>query len=104
MLISIDGCRNVEIARLTLDGRNSPLVQQGIAGGNSQRLWLHHLTIRNLKAKTWGPHAILFSGNNPTMERGVTDSRITDCRIENIGLEAEYGGGIRLAWARCGTR
>ena len=28
----------------------------------------------------------------------MTDSRITDCRIENIGLEAEYGGGIRLAW------
>ena len=32
------------------------------------------------------------------MERGVTDSRITDCRIENIGVGAEYGGGIRLAW------
>lgn len=98
VFISLDGCEDVEIAHMTLDGRNNPLVHQGVSGSNSQRLWLHHLTIRDLKAKTWGPHAILFSGRNPTMEGGVTDSRITDCRIENIGLEAEYGGGIRLAW------
>ena len=98
VLISLNGCQDVEIAHLTLDGQNNPLVQQGIGGSESRRLWLHHLTIRNLKAKTWGPHGILFSGRNPTMEGGVTDSRITDCRIENIGLEAEYGGGIRLAW------
>ncbi len=98
VLISLSGCQDVEIAQITLDGRNNPLVQQGITGSDSRRLWLHHLTIRNLKAKTWGPHAILFSGRNPTMEGGVTDSRITDCRIENIGLEAEYGGGIRMAW------
>lgn len=97
-LIRVDGCEDVEIAQLTLDGQNNPLVHQGMSGGNSRRLWLHHLTIRNLKAKTWGPHGILFSGHNPSMERGVTDSRITDCRIENIGLEAKYGGGIRLAW------
>jgi hypothetical protein len=98
VLISLDGCADVEIAQLTLDGQDNPLVCQGIGGGDSRRLWLHHLTIRNLKAKTWGPHAILFSGHNPTMQGGVTDSRITDCRIENIGLESEYGGGIRLAW------
>ena len=98
VFISLNGCEDVEIAHMTLDGQNNPLVHQGIGGGNSRRLWLHHLTIRNLKAKTWGPHGILFSGCNPSMEGGVTDSRITDCRIENIGLEAEYGGGIRLAW------
>jgi hypothetical protein len=98
VLISISGCADVEIAHLTLDGQNNSLVQQGITGGDSRRLWLHDLTIRNLKAHTWGPHAILFSGRNPSMERGVTDSRITDCKMENIGLDAEYGGGIRLAW------
>ena len=98
VFISLNACDGVEIAHMTLDGLNNPFVHQGIVGGNSRRLWLHHLTICNLKAKTWGPHAILFSGRNPTMEGGVTDSRITDCRIENIGLEAEYGGGIRLAW------
>ena len=98
VLIALNDCEDVEIAQLTIDGRDNPLVHQGISGGNSRRLWLHHLTIRNLKAKTWGPHGILFSGHNPSLERGVTDSRITDCRLENIGLEAEYGGGIRLAW------
>jgi len=41
---------------------------------------------------------IMFSGHNPTMERGVTDSRIRDCLIENIGLDAEFGGGVRMAW------
>jgi parallel beta-helix repeat protein len=98
VLVSVDGCEDVEIGNVTLDGLNNPLVHQGISGGNSRRLWLHDLTIRNLKAKTWGPHGILFSGRNPTMEGGVTDSRITACHIENVGLQAEYGGGIRLAW------
>lgn len=97
-LVSFNGCADVEIARMTLDGQNNPLVNQGITGSDSRRLWLHHLSIRNLKAKTWGPHAILFSGRNPGLEGGVTDSRISDCRIENIGTESEYGGGIRLAW------
>jgi hypothetical protein len=98
-LVSLADCEDVELAHLTLDGRGNPLIHQGISGGNSRRLWLHHLTIRNLaNAKTWGPHAILFSGQNPTMAGGVTDSRITDCRIENIGVGAAFGGGIRMAW------
>ena len=98
-LISIDGCENVEIAHLTLDGRNNPSVVEGVFAKNSRRLWLHHLTIRNLaKSDTFGPHGILFSGRNPTTEEGVTDSRITDCLIENIGLEAKFGSGIRMAW------
>jgi parallel beta-helix repeat protein len=98
VLISINGCEDVEISGMTLDGQNNPLVPQGIGGDNSRRLWLHHLTIRNLKAKTWGPHGILFSGHNPSGEMGVTDSRITDCLIENIDRESPWGGGIRLAW------
>jgi parallel beta-helix repeat protein len=98
VLISFHGCEDVEMAHVTLDGRNDALVQQGIGGDSSRRLWLHHLTIRNLKAKTWGPHGILFSGRNPTMEGGVTDSRITDCLIEDIDPESKWGGGIRMAW------
>ncbi len=99
VLVSLTDCEDVELAHMTLDGQSSPLLTQGISGVKSRRLWLHHLTIRDLAdVKTWGPHAILFSGHNPSMERGVTDSRITDCRIENIGVGAKYGGGIRLAW------
>ncbi len=99
VLVSFADCEDVELAHLTLDGRSDPQLYQGISGSNSRRLWLHHLTIRNLaNIKTWGPHAILFTGHNPTMKGGVTDSRITDCLIENIGVGAEFGGGIRLAW------
>jgi hypothetical protein len=51
----------VELAHMTLDGQSSPWLHPGIGGGNSRRLRLHHLTIRNLaRVKTWGPHAILF--------------------------------------------
>ena len=31
VLISINGCEDVEIAHMTLDGQNNPLVQQGIS-------------------------------------------------------------------------
>ncbi|HEX2973812.1 MAG TPA: right-handed parallel beta-helix repeat-containing protein, partial [Tepidisphaeraceae bacterium] len=99
VLVDIVGCQDVELAQLTLDGQANPLVHQGISGSDSRRLWIHHVTICNLiKSDTFGPHGILFSGHNPTMERGVTDSTISDCRLENIGLGAEYGGGIRLNW------
>jgi parallel beta-helix repeat protein len=98
-MIDIEGCENLEIAQLTLDGRKNPLIHQGISGSRSRRLWLHDLGIRNLAdVKTWGPHAILFSGRSPTMEGGVTDSWISNCRIDNIGVGADFGGGIRLAW------
>lgn len=98
-MAELDNCTNVEMAHMSFDGKLSPVVNQGIVATNSQRLWLHHLTIRNLaNVKDFGPHAIYFTGDNPTMLRGVTDSKITDCKIENIGVGAEYGDGIRMAW------
>jgi len=105
VLIALSGCEDVEVAHLTLDGENNENVGQGISGGNSRRLKVHHVTICNLiKSKAFGPHGILFSGHNPTRERGVTDSEISDCTIENIGLEAKFGGGIRLAWGSSRNR
>ena len=98
VFVGLDGREGVEIAHMTLDGREQPNATQGIAAGNARRLWIHHVTIRNLKAETWGPHGILWSGHNPSRERGVTDSRISHCLIENVGVDAEYGGGIRVAW------
>jgi len=98
-LVSINGCDDAELAHLTLDGQMSPLLNSGIGGGNSRRVKLHHLTIRDLvQTETFGPFGIIFNGVNPTCERGLTDSEISDCRIENIGVGAKYGGGIRLAW------
>jgi hypothetical protein len=98
-LLKINDCQDVEIAHLTLDGQDNPLVRDGITGSSSRRLFIHHVTFSNLgKDSPSFSHGIMFSGDNPTMERGVTDSTISDCRFERIGLKAEYGGGIRLAW------
>jgi parallel beta-helix repeat protein len=103
--IIVTGCDDVEIGHLTLDGRNRPLGQDGVRAENSRRLFIHHLTIRDL-AKGNSPfvHAVMFTGRNPTMERGVTDSVVADCQIERIGIGAEFGGGIRMAWGSVRNR
>ncbi len=99
VMIDLSGCTGVELAHFTLEGGSNPKIHQGISGGKASRLNLHHLTIQNLvKTETFGPHGILFSGENPTRNNGVTDSTIADCRFENIGLGSSYGGAIRLAW------
>ncbi|MFQ5810203.1 MAG: nitrous oxide reductase family maturation protein NosD, partial [Armatimonadota bacterium] len=104
-LLSLRGCEDVEVAHFTLDGEDNPLVRQGIGGNNSRRLRIHHLTVRDLaNTGAFGPHGIYFSGENPTMENGVTDSEISDCRFQRIGLGAKYGGGIRLAWGSVRNR
>lgn len=98
-MIVVSGCEDTELAHLTLDGQSNPLVHQGISGNNSRKLAIHHVTVRNLvKSDTFGPHGIYFSGRNPSCEGGVTDSSISDCRFENIGLGAQYGGAVRLNW------
>lgn len=102
-LLVLDGCEDVEVSHFMIDGENNPLVHQGIGGGDTRRLWLHHLTVRRLNAKTFGPHGMIFGGIRPTPENpagrpGMTDSRITDCTIEEIGLDAAFGCGIRLAF------
>lgn len=98
-LMEINECHDVEVAHMTLDGRDNPLVRDGITGGNSHHLFIHHISFCKLgKGVKDFSHGIIFSGRDPTMENGVTDSTISDCRFERIGMKAEYGGGIRLAW------
>ncbi|MCX7048904.1 MAG: right-handed parallel beta-helix repeat-containing protein [Candidatus Sumerlaeota bacterium] len=104
-MLRIEGCQDVEVAHLTLDGQGGKMIREGIFSGNSRRLFIHHVTVRNLaKGDSNFVHGIMFSGRNPTMERGVTDSVISDCRFEKIGLGAEYGGGIRVAWGSVRNR
>ncbi|MBN1346725.1 MAG: right-handed parallel beta-helix repeat-containing protein [Phycisphaerae bacterium] len=98
-MIVLANCDDVELCHLALDGANNANAAQGISAANARRLNLHHLTIRNLvKGQGFGPHGILFSGANPSKENGVTDSVISDCRIENVGIGAKFGGAIRLSW------
>ncbi len=97
-IVLVENCESVELAHLTIDGRMRDIVQTGIGGRNSKKIDLHHLTIRNLKAgEGFGPHAIYWHGHGPTRSNGVVDSRIAHCTIENIGVGAEFGGGIRVA-------
>ncbi len=99
VMLSLNDCEDVEVAHLTLDALNNTNVSQGIAGGNARRLKLHHLGIRNLsKGSGFGPHGMLFSGINPSRERGVTDSEISDCVVESIAPDASFGCGIRFSW------
>jgi chitodextrinase len=105
VLLDLSACKDVEVAHLALDGAGNPNVQQGIFAHNAQRLHVHHVTVRNLvKSQAFGPHGVLFSGTNHTREGGVTDSVVADCVIENIGVGAAFGAGIRLAWGSSRNR
>ncbi len=98
-MVFLTGCEDVEVAHLTLDGAGSPLARQGVYATDCRRLNVHHITVCDLaKGEGFGPHGIHFNGHNPTRERGVTDSVIADCTIENIGLGASFGCGIRVSW------
>lgn len=97
--ILLSGVEDVEVAHLTVDGNANPRAAQGIYGVNSRRLNIHHVTVRNLvKNEMFGPMGIHFNGTNPTREGGVTDSVIADCLVENIGIGASFGCGIRMSW------
>ena len=105
VLLILNDRQDCEVASLTLDAQGNANVSQGVAGSNARRLKLHHLTVRNLvKSKTFGPHGFLFAGTNPKRARGVTDSEISDCLIENIALDASFGCGIRFSWGSSRNR
>lgn len=97
-LITLNGVEGVVVTDLTLDAGNSPLVPVGIGAYDSRRLTIRRVTIRNLAKTPGGAQGIHFSGNAPTREKGVTDSLIEGCMIQNIAPEYEWGGGIRCSW------
>lgn len=98
-MMDLSGCEDTQVAGMTLDGRENPKVQQGVFASNAQRLRLRNLRIANLvKSEAFGPHGVYFTGSNPTGKVGVTDSEITECTLDNIGIGAAFGGGIRFAW------
>ena len=99
VMVSLVGCADVTISDLALDGAENPLATQGIAAYDARRLSILRVGVRSLvPGEGFGPHGILFNGENPTRERGVTDSLIAECDLENIGVGAPFGGGIRLSW------
>ncbi|MCX7599644.1 MAG: right-handed parallel beta-helix repeat-containing protein, partial [Armatimonadetes bacterium] len=105
VLFDLSGCEGVELAGFTLDAAGNPKAHQGIYATRASRLNIHHLAIRNFVAGSpWGPHGILFSGENPTRAHGVTDSVIADCLFENIAPDSPWSAAIRLAWGSSRNR
>lgn len=105
VIVNLSNCEDVEVAYLTLDGASNPNAHQGIFAHDARRINIHNVTIQNLvKSKAFGPHGILFTGINPTREKGVTDSIIADCIFENIGIDSKWGAAIRLAWGSSRNR
>ena len=102
-MVSMSGCEDTGIEGLALDGAGDPNTRQGITAGSSRRLRLSHLAIRNFPSGQ-GPLAIAFSGINPTRAGGVTDSEVTDCVIENIGVDDPWGCGMRMSWGSSRNR
>ncbi len=103
--VLLAGVENVEVAHFAIDGDSNPNAVQGVFGSNSRHLNVHHLTVRNLvKSDAFGPMGIHFNGTNPTREHGVTDSVVADCTIENVGVGASFGCGIRMSWGSSRNR
>lgn len=101
-MLELVGVNDVEVAGLTLDAQSNPLVQRLVSAYNCKRLNLHHLALRNTDPKNGNP-AIHFNGEAKTYLHGVTDSVISDCVMENIGVDSGWGCGIRFSWGSSGN-
>jgi hypothetical protein len=105
VMISIENAHDVSVSDLTLDGANAGLVSEGIHAYNARRLAIARVAIRDLaKGAEVFVHGIHFVGDSPSREHGVTDSRITDCLLTNIGVGAPFGCGIRMSWGSSRNR
>jgi len=95
--LDLSGTWNVAVSGLTIDGKGSPNARHGIFAHTGGGHRIHHLTIQDLGSAN-GALGIHFTGDDPSATGGVTDCIIADNTIRNIGLESEWGGGIRLSW------
>lgn len=93
-LISLEDLEDsqITIRDLTLDGNSSVYCSQGIEAYNLSNLRITDVLIKNLvnTPNEFGPHGIYFAGS-------VTDSNITNCEFINIGVDSEWGAGIRVS-------
>lgn len=85
-MIELHSKSNVEVANLTLNGNGN--ATHGIWATNGSGHFLHHSSIQNIAADGHGVH---FSTN-------VTDSRILNNQVSNIGVGSDWGAGIRVSW------
>ncbi|WP_273323514.1 carbohydrate-binding protein [Vallitalea guaymasensis] len=106
-MISLMDNINNEISYITIDGNHNHYANNGIYGESSSNLNIHHVTIRDFAdtADAFGPHGIFFTGyNDPALIDGVSNSIISDCNIDNIGIDNTWGAGMRIAWRSTGNK
>ena len=95
--IQQSGLDRVELTGLTLDGLGTSKATQGIEASGTSGHDIHHIRIRNLvDVSGFGPHGVYFSGS-------VTGSKITDNEFIDIGINSDWGAGIRLSHASSQT-
>ncbi|MEX2381097.1 MAG: right-handed parallel beta-helix repeat-containing protein [Opitutales bacterium] len=90
VLIRIQGIDGARLAGFTLDGAGNENISQGIVLSGGSGHLLEDLRIRDIPGTGgFGPHAIHASSN-------VIDSRFAGLEIRNIGLDSEWGAGLRM--------
>ncbi len=107
-MIGINGVEGVTVSKLTLTAAGNINVRSGIEAEASKELLISHVTVKDFALDTgdeddFGPHGIHFTGadNNKS---GVIKSEITDCTISNIGVNSEWGAGIRISYGSSRNR
>lgn len=91
VFINISSRSNLTVRDLTLNGQNNAAVEDGIRGSNGSGHQFYDLRIENLvDSGELGPHGIYFTSN-------VRNSVIHDNEFTNMGIDSEWGAGIRLS-------
>ncbi|MEM1212159.1 MAG: right-handed parallel beta-helix repeat-containing protein [Planctomycetota bacterium] len=87
--IEMEGVNNVTLRGLTMDGTGSGL-SYGVVAWNGSGHTIDRIEVKELSGPEFGPLGVYFSTN-------VTDSSITNSEFSEIGTDADFGGGIRVA-------
>jgi hypothetical protein len=87
-VFDIDGSPGVEISGITIDFEGRSNADKAISAVNSKDILISDVEIKNMGSETQ-PIGIHFIGSE--------NGGIVNCRFENIGVDTEWGCGIRLS-------
>ena len=93
----LSGTRNIELSDFTIEGLGDTNAHDGIFAKTGGGHLLHRLAIQDLGSPN-GPLGIHFVGTDGNYSNGVSDCVIADNTIRNVGVNSEWGGGMRFSW------
>jgi PKD repeat protein len=97
-MIKLQNIIGVDLCDFTIDGKGNDHLVYGVVAYQGSGHHMHHLVIRDMEAVTpSGPVAIRLGGSTSSRV-GTTGCVIENNLIENIGINSEWGGGIRCSW------